>query len=68
MFSQRACREPHLSRKIPVEICFLIRVFLADHVDSLGTGDYAGWVKIVMDEKYGEILGALAAEGIPIDL
>ena len=24
----------------------------------LGPGDYAGWVKIVMDEKYGEILGA----------
>jgi dihydrolipoamide dehydrogenase len=25
---------------------------------ALGLGDYAGWVKIVMDEKYGEILGA----------
>jgi len=25
---------------------------------ALGMGDYAGWVKIVMDEKYGEILGA----------
>ena len=24
---------------------------------ALGLGDYAGWVKIVMDEKYGEILG-----------
>ena len=25
---------------------------------ALGLGDYAGWVKIVMNEKYGEILGA----------
>src|SRR5574340_960159 len=25
---------------------------------ALGMGDYAGWVKIVMDEKYGELLGA----------
>jgi dihydrolipoamide dehydrogenase len=25
---------------------------------ALGMGDYAGWVKIVVDEKYGEILGA----------
>lgn len=25
---------------------------------ALGLGDYAGFVKIVMDEKYGEILGA----------
>ncbi|OGO38973.1 MAG: dihydrolipoyl dehydrogenase [Chloroflexi bacterium RBG_16_56_8] len=25
---------------------------------ALGLGDYAGWVKIVTDEKYGEILGA----------
>ena len=25
---------------------------------ALGTGDYAGFVKIVVDEKYGEILGA----------
>ena len=25
---------------------------------ALGLGDYAGWVKIVMEEKYGEILGA----------
>ena len=25
---------------------------------ALGLGDYAGWVKLVMDEKYGEILGA----------
>lgn len=25
---------------------------------ALGMGDYAGWVKIVTDEKYGEILGA----------
>ncbi len=25
---------------------------------ALGLGDYGGWVKIVMDEKYGEILGA----------
>jgi dihydrolipoamide dehydrogenase len=25
---------------------------------ALGLGDHAGWVKIVMDEKYGEILGA----------
>ncbi|HKJ39997.1 MAG TPA: dihydrolipoyl dehydrogenase [Anaerolineales bacterium] len=25
---------------------------------ALGMGDYAGFVKIVMDEKYGEILGA----------
>jgi len=25
---------------------------------ALGLGDYAGWVKIVADEKYGEILGA----------
>jgi dihydrolipoamide dehydrogenase len=25
---------------------------------ALGLGDYVGWVKIVMDEKYGEILGA----------
>jgi dihydrolipoamide dehydrogenase len=25
---------------------------------ALGLGDYAGWIKIVMDEKYGEILGA----------
>ncbi len=25
---------------------------------ALGLGDYAGWAKIVMDEKYGEILGA----------
>ncbi len=25
---------------------------------ALGMGDYAGWVKLVMDEKYGEILGA----------
>jgi len=25
---------------------------------ALGLGDYAGWVKIIMDEKYGEILGA----------
>jgi dihydrolipoamide dehydrogenase len=25
---------------------------------ALGMGDYAGWVKIIMDEKYGEILGA----------
>jgi len=25
---------------------------------ALGLGDYAGWVKILMDEKYGEILGA----------
>jgi len=25
---------------------------------ALGLGDYTGWVKIVMDEKYGEILGA----------
>ena len=24
----------------------------------MGLGDYAGWVKIVVDEKYGEILGA----------
>jgi len=25
---------------------------------ALGLGDYAGWVKIVVDKKYGEILGA----------
>ena len=25
---------------------------------ALGMGDYAGWVKIVVDEKYDEILGA----------
>jgi dihydrolipoamide dehydrogenase len=25
---------------------------------ALGLGDYAGWVKIVADAKYGEILGA----------
>jgi dihydrolipoamide dehydrogenase len=25
---------------------------------ALGLGDYAGWVKMVVDEKYGEILGA----------
>jgi dihydrolipoamide dehydrogenase len=25
---------------------------------ALGLGDHAGWVKIVVDEKYGEILGA----------
>jgi dihydrolipoamide dehydrogenase len=25
---------------------------------ALGMGDYAGWVKLIMDEKYGEILGA----------
>ncbi len=25
---------------------------------ALGLGDTAGWIKIVMDEKYGEILGA----------
>jgi dihydrolipoamide dehydrogenase len=25
---------------------------------ALGLGDYVGWVKIVVDEKYGEILGA----------
>jgi dihydrolipoamide dehydrogenase len=24
----------------------------------LGLGDYAGWVKLVTDSKYGEILGA----------
>jgi dihydrolipoamide dehydrogenase len=25
---------------------------------ALGLGDYAGWVKMVVDQKYGEILGA----------
>jgi len=25
---------------------------------ALGLGDHAGWVKILMDEKYGEVLGA----------
>jgi dihydrolipoamide dehydrogenase len=25
---------------------------------ALGLGDYAGWVKIVTDARYGEILGA----------
>jgi dihydrolipoamide dehydrogenase len=25
---------------------------------ALGLGDYAGWVKMIVDEKYGEILGA----------
>ena len=25
---------------------------------ALGLGEYAGWVKLVVDEKYGEILGA----------
>jgi dihydrolipoamide dehydrogenase len=25
---------------------------------ALGLGDYSGWVKLVVDEKYGEILGA----------
>jgi dihydrolipoamide dehydrogenase len=25
---------------------------------ALGLGDYGGWIKIVVDEKYGEILGA----------
>ncbi len=25
---------------------------------ALGLGDYAGWVKLVIDERYGEILGA----------
>lgn len=25
---------------------------------ALGLGDYGGWVKLVVDEKYGEILGA----------
>jgi dihydrolipoamide dehydrogenase len=25
---------------------------------ALGLGDYAGWVKLVVDDKYGEILGA----------
>lgn len=25
---------------------------------ALGLGDYAGWVKLVIDEKYGELLGA----------
>jgi dihydrolipoamide dehydrogenase len=25
---------------------------------ALGMGDYAGWVKLVVDEKFGEILGA----------
>jgi dihydrolipoamide dehydrogenase len=25
---------------------------------ALGLSDYAGWVKLVVDEKYGEILGA----------
>ena len=31
-------------------------------------GDYAGWMKIVIDEKYCEILSAHAAEGMPIDI
>ena len=34
----------------------------------LGHGDYADWMKIGMDEKYGEILGAHAAEEMPIDI
>jgi dihydrolipoamide dehydrogenase len=25
---------------------------------ALGLGDYAGWIKLLVDEKYGEILGA----------
>jgi dihydrolipoamide dehydrogenase len=25
---------------------------------ALGLGDYAGWIKLVTDERYGEILGA----------
>jgi len=25
---------------------------------ALGLGDYAGWIKLIVDEKYGEILGA----------
>jgi dihydrolipoamide dehydrogenase len=25
---------------------------------ALGLADYAGWIKLVVDEKYGEILGA----------
>ncbi len=25
---------------------------------ALGLGDYAGWVKLIVDEKYGELLGA----------
>ena len=25
---------------------------------ALGLGDYAGWIKLVVDDKYGEILGA----------
>ena len=25
---------------------------------ALGLGDYAGWVKLIMDTKFGEILGA----------
>ena len=25
---------------------------------ALGLGEYQGWVKVVTDEKYGEILGA----------
>jgi dihydrolipoamide dehydrogenase len=29
-----------------------------DNGKALGLGDYVGWVKLVVDEKYGEILGA----------
>ena len=25
---------------------------------ALGLGDYAGWIKLIVDEKYGELLGA----------
>ena len=34
------------------------RFFFQAKSKAMGLGDYASWVKIVMDEKYGEILGA----------
>ena len=34
------------------------KVYFQSNGKALGLGDYRGWVKVITDEKYGEILGA----------
>lgn len=42
-------------RKLPIHVA---RFPFQANGKALGLGDYAGWVKLVVDERYGEILGA----------
>jgi len=60
-YSQPQIASFGLTEKQAAEQGYTVKIgrfpFLANG-KALGLGDYAGWVKLVVDEKYGEILGA----------